>query len=309
MMINTPYLKLLLFILLFTPFLHAGDGCHMFWDDANCHGYIKYLFGNETGTWYESKYNNFMEKEDCFGEVCQIHTVIDSAVATWKLSTRKDKDSVLINLLNHFDGGIYSYYGKASNIELVFIAFSGVVPKKFVDNIDNYFFRVLENKWDKKDSKQKFLNNLLPFILKVNKDQCPEIQTLISDFVHKSTKGMSPSSPLYSTIVNDETFKNYIRTTYLKIPMLLDQEWGENICHSFFFLSLSELRIIRNSIFAKYGRKFKDSSLQNYFNKTSWYKINSKYSDNLLSDIDKKNIQTIYAVEARLKKKALSQAM
>lgn len=250
-----------------------------------------------------------MEKEDCFGEVCQIHTVIDSAVEAWKLSSRKDKDSVMINLLSHFDGGIYSYYGKASNVELVFNAFSGIVPKKFAYNIDNHFFRILEKEWEKNDSKQKFLNNLIPFLLKVHKDQYTEIQAIISDFIFMATKDINPNSKLYSTIVTNETVKHFIKKTYLPVPELLDKEWGDKISHSFLFLTLGELRIIRNSIFAKHGRKFKDPELQDYFNKKSWYKVNDKYSDDLLSEIDRKNIQTIYTVEAILKKMALNNSM
>lgn len=37
-------------------------------------------------------------------------------------------------------------------------------------------------------------------------------------------------------------------------------------------LSKSELRLARNEIFARHGRKFSDESLQNYFNSCSWYK-------------------------------------
>lgn len=37
-------------------------------------------------------------------------------------------------------------------------------------------------------------------------------------------------------------------------------------------LSKSDLRLARNEIFARHGRKFNDESLQNYFNSCSWYK-------------------------------------
>ncbi len=38
-----------------------------------------------------------------------------------------------------------------------------------------------------------------------------------------------------------------------------------------------ELRVGRNEIYARHGRKFKDSALQNYFNGCSWYKVKSSY--------------------------------
>lgn len=42
--------------------------------------------------------------------------------------------------------------------------------------------------------------------------------------------------------------------------------------------SADELRIARNEIYARHGRKFKDASLQNYFNSCAWYSINGSYN-------------------------------
>lgn len=42
------------------------------------------------------------------------------------------------------------------------------------------------------------------------------------------------------------------------------------------FLGKKELRILRNSIFAKYGKTFKSNDLNEYFKKTKWYKISDK---------------------------------
>ena len=36
-------------------------------------------------------------------------------------------------------------------------------------------------------------------------------------------------------------------------------------------LSSSQLRLARNEIYARHGRKFNDKSLQDYFNNCSWY--------------------------------------
>jgi len=43
-------------------------------------------------------------------------------------------------------------------------------------------------------------------------------------------------------------------------------------------LSQSQLNIAKNEIYARHGRKFKDSSLQSYFNSKSWYKVNPDYN-------------------------------
>ena len=66
---------------------------------------------------------------------------------------------------------------------------------------------------------------------------------------------------------------------------------------------LGILRIVRNQIFASYGKSFKDHQLQEYFNKKTWYKINPQYNDSLLTDIDKYNISLILKIEKEIKSK------
>ncbi len=67
----------------------------------------------------------------------------------------------------------------------------------------------------------------------------------------------------------------------------------------------NELRLGRNEIYARHGRKFNDSSLQSYFNSCSWYKAKSSYNysnDSAnLNSIEKKNINIIKEYENKLK--------
>ena len=64
-----------------------------------------------------------------------------------------------------------------------------------------------------------------------------------------------------------------------------------------------ELRIARNEILARHGRRFNDQELQSYFDSKSWY--NGEYSpeefdeqmDDLLNDYEKHNIQIIKELE------------
>ena len=62
-------------------------------------------------------------------------------------------------------------------------------------------------------------------------------------------------------------------------------------------LSVQQLRIARNEIYARHGRTFKDAELQNYFASCSWYKRNSAYNyaneNSNLNSIEKQNIITI----------------
>jgi serine/threonine-protein kinase len=57
--------------------------------------------------------------------------------------------------------------------------------------------------------------------------------------------------------------------------------------------SKEELRILRNTIFAKHGRKFVSKDLQDYFGTKEWYHPQYKEVDHLLNNIEKKNIAFI----------------
>lgn len=62
-------------------------------------------------------------------------------------------------------------------------------------------------------------------------------------------------------------------------------------------LSLRDLRLLRNTIFARRGRPFKSKLLQEHFARMPWYKVDTAYSDKLLTATDKRNIQLIRQVE------------
>jgi hypothetical protein len=67
-------------------------------------------------------------------------------------------------------------------------------------------------------------------------------------------------------------------------------------------LSKSDLRILRNTIFAKYGYIFYDDDLVQHFSHFTWYKPVYKDVTALLNDTDKMNITEIQAVENSGKK-------
>ncbi len=65
-------------------------------------------------------------------------------------------------------------------------------------------------------------------------------------------------------------------------------------------LSSDELRLARNEIYARHGRKFDDAQLQDYFNGKSWYNgtINpDDFKESMLNDYEKKNIELIQSLE------------
>lgn len=58
-------------------------------------------------------------------------------------------------------------------------------------------------------------------------------------------------------------------------------------------LSDKELRLLRNTIYAQYGRQFQSFDLQQYFSKKWWYEPNPHYSDKMLNEDDKKLLALI----------------
>ena len=65
-------------------------------------------------------------------------------------------------------------------------------------------------------------------------------------------------------------------------------------------LSLHELRLLRNEIYARHGRIFKTLWLQQYFGGQSWYDPKDDFKDEEISGPDKTNIETIVAYENKL---------
>lgn len=61
-------------------------------------------------------------------------------------------------------------------------------------------------------------------------------------------------------------------------------------------LSLQQVNYAKNEIYARKGRQFQSVELQNYFNSKSWYKgtiAPSAFSESLLSDVEKKNVELL----------------
>lgn len=68
-------------------------------------------------------------------------------------------------------------------------------------------------------------------------------------------------------------------------------------------LTALECRIAKNEIYARYGRRFKDEQLQNYFDSCSWYSGNIEpddFPEDLLTDIELANLQIISSYESAM---------
>lgn len=65
-------------------------------------------------------------------------------------------------------------------------------------------------------------------------------------------------------------------------------------------LSLHELRLLRNEIYARHGRMFRADWLQQYFYTQPWYNPDENFKDEELSGNDKLNVETIVRYENRI---------
>jgi hypothetical protein len=65
-------------------------------------------------------------------------------------------------------------------------------------------------------------------------------------------------------------------------------------------LSLYELRLLRNEIYARHGRQFQAPWLSQYFFSQPWYQPDDNFKDEQLSGTDKTNVETIVAFENKL---------
>ena len=65
-------------------------------------------------------------------------------------------------------------------------------------------------------------------------------------------------------------------------------------------LSLNELRLLRNEIYARHGREFQAPWLSQYFFSQPWYSPDDNFKDEQLSGKDKANVETIVAYEKKI---------
>jgi hypothetical protein len=65
-------------------------------------------------------------------------------------------------------------------------------------------------------------------------------------------------------------------------------------------LSLNELRLLRNEIYARHGRQFQAQWLSQYFYSQPWYTVDDTFKDEDLSGFDKQNVETIVGYENKI---------
>ncbi|HEX6285396.1 MAG TPA: YARHG domain-containing protein, partial [Pyrinomonadaceae bacterium] len=74
-------------------------------------------------------------------------------------------------------------------------------------------------------------------------------------------------------------------------------------------LSLHELRLLRNEIYARHGRVFRTDWLSQYFWSQPWYTADENFKDEELSAQDKANVETIVKYENRVHEELSTKAI
>jgi hypothetical protein len=75
----------------------------------------------------------------------------------------------------------------------------------------------------------------------------------------------------------------------LSTDLMADDALGE--------MFAEDLRVLRNEIYARHGRVFKDPALQKYFAAQPWYTANPDFKDEMLNDIESQNLAKIKTAE------------
>lgn len=85
-----------------------------------------------------------------------------------------------------------------------------------------------------------------------------------------------------------ETYENKLREQLA--TQLVTEETFEG-------LFTEDLRMLRNEIYARHGRIFKDAKLQKTFTEMSWYQPNPDFKDEMLSETESQNLKLIADAE------------
>lgn len=92
-----------------------------------------------------------------------------------------------------------------------------------------------------------------------------------------------------------QTGRNYVRYKIIYPILQLREDNGINLQQ----MTVSQLKMLKNTIYAQYGRQFQSSKLQEFFDQQWWYESNPNYSDSLLTVEDKKALAIIQQMESR----------
>jgi hypothetical protein len=107
---------------------------------------------------------------------------------------------------------------------------------------------------------------------------------------------------IFCIIVNPawgQSFPYYVSSgDLMRIERTLNADTPLKLREGFFTLTKAELRLLRNTIYAKYGYYFNSKDLQDHFAQFRWYSGRKSNVDGDMTETDKENIRLIQMIEA-----------
>lgn len=104
----------------------------------------------------------------------------------------------------------------------------------------------------------------------------------------KNQKTIKLSRTEEQNVATIEAYEARMRERLSTDP-LSDETLGE--------LFAEDLRVLRNEIYARHGRVFRDKNLQQYFETQAWYTPDPEFKDEMLSEVESENLKKIRAAE------------
>lgn len=129
-----------------------------------------------------------------------------------------------------------------------------------------------------------------------------ELQARVTEIkARKAAGGATPDDDIELGLISTRLGKwvgddkiDFEKRSPLEDPSQLDRQLTKDQLDH---LSLRELRLLRNTIFARQGYAFKSAILRRYFEETGWYKVDPSYQPSKLSKLDWRNVKLIRSVE------------
>jgi YARHG domain len=143
--------------------------------------------------------------------------------------------------------------------------------------------------YELKQPQAELVKRLKPLLAKKPDASTPEDLTQIVELqlLAIATGTMIPAE--YYGATNPLMQRNpLVNPDLLKTPLSVDELSD---------LSRRDLRILRNTVFARHGRPFKTNSMRTWFERMEWYRVDPKYTDKRLTKTDLENIKLIRSVE------------
>ena len=127
-----------------------------------------------------------------------------------------------------------------------------------------------------------------------------------SNITKEDTKTVPKDNSTSNSYQNDDSIKNRTEDPTGGEYIIADSATRLLTTSDIQGLTARELNYAKNEIYARHGRKFDSQELRNYFESKSWYVekydgsvFDTNYSDQLLSNIEKKNAEFLKDAENR----------